>query len=93
MEGGRTGILRRLSLDEPSLKAPHDTVYEELKGISHITRMNTDDLSMAMAIYMLGFSNYSGFNKLITIDNGKVDNENLLRVLYDYATRFSRQNE
>ncbi len=86
-------VIKNVVDESPTVKAPRDTVYEELKGISHITRMNTDDLSMAMAIYMLGFSTYSGFNKLLSVENEKVDNENLLRVLYDYAPRFSRQNE
>jgi hypothetical protein len=41
---------------------PHDTVYEELEGISKKFKVESDDLAIAMAAYMLGFGNYKGFN-------------------------------
>lgn len=40
---------------------PKDTVYEELQRIAKLSNGNTDDMSMAIAIYLLGFSTYLGF--------------------------------
>lgn len=40
----------------------HIAVYEELKGIAQRTGGTNDDISMAIAIYLLGFSTYKGFS-------------------------------
>lgn len=40
---------------------PNDTVYEELQKLSSKLNINNDDLAISMAIYMLGFSDYYGF--------------------------------
>lgn len=42
---------------------PHDTVIEELKGLCKEQNLNDENLTVAMAIYMLGFSSYIGFSK------------------------------
>lgn len=42
---------------------PHDTVMEELIAIANENNLENRDLAIAMAIYMLGFSTYSGFTK------------------------------
>ncbi len=42
---------------------PHDTVMEELRVIANEKTGNSEDLSMALAVYMLGFSSYSGFSQ------------------------------
>lgn len=42
---------------------PHDTVIDELKALAKEQQIQPEDLSIAMATYMLGFSTYSGFNK------------------------------
>lgn len=41
------------------INVPEDTVFQDLKAIS-----DRKKISMAMAVYLLGFSEYSGFNKL-----------------------------
>ncbi len=41
---------------------PRDTVIDELKAIASDNNENERDMAMAMAIYMLGFSTYNGFN-------------------------------
>lgn len=44
---------------------PHDTVMEELIKISKEKAPSCDEnTAVAMAIYMLGFSTYNGFNEL-----------------------------
>ena len=42
---------------------PHDTVIDELKALANKLEVQPEDLSIAMATYMLGFGTYSGFNK------------------------------
>lgn len=40
---------------------PNDTVIEELKELSKQYNFESEDLSIAMAVYMLGFGSYNGF--------------------------------
>lgn len=40
---------------------PNDTVMEELKELSKQYNFKSKDLSIAMAVYMLGFGSYNGF--------------------------------
>ena len=42
---------------------PHDTVIDELKALATQQDIESEDLSIAMAAYILGFSTYNGFNK------------------------------
>lgn len=43
---------------------PNDTVYEELKAIAKESNIDNKDLAMSMAIYLLGFSSYDGFQSI-----------------------------
>lgn len=40
---------------------PNDTVFDEIRMIASQQNYDSEDLSIAMAIYLLGFSNYLGF--------------------------------
>lgn len=40
---------------------PHDTVIDELKGLAKEQNIESEDLAIAMAAYMLGFGSYKGF--------------------------------
>jgi hypothetical protein len=40
---------------------PHDTVIDELKAMAKGQNLESEDLSIAMAAYMLGFGTYNGF--------------------------------
>ena len=40
---------------------PNDTVFDELKEKAKQQKLNDNELSMSIAVYMLGFSNYIGF--------------------------------
>ena len=40
---------------------PHDTVMDELRALASGQNMESDDLAMAMAVYMLRFGSYKGF--------------------------------
>ncbi|WP_294241398.1 Eco47II family restriction endonuclease [Pseudobutyrivibrio sp.] len=68
------------------VKVPHDSVMSELHRIAE--EMNTDDenLAMALAVYLLGFSTYNGFSKVAGNVVDDVD-ENSLKRIYEYAKR------
>ena len=40
---------------------PNDTVIDELKAVAAEKKMQSNDLAIAMAVYMLGFGGYKGF--------------------------------
>ena len=42
---------------------PHDTVIDELRELASKQNIESDDLAVAMAVYMLGFGSYKGFSK------------------------------
>lgn len=74
------------------VKVPHDSVMSELRRIAK--EMNTDDenLAMALAVYLLGFSTYNGFSKVAGNVVDDVD-ENALKRIYEYARRTVAINE
>ncbi len=41
---------------------PNDTVFQELKEIAADHNLESEDLAIALAVYMLGFSGYKGFS-------------------------------
>ena len=49
---------------EGSNLVPNDTVIDELKMIAEESKIENSDLALALAIYMLGFSTYSGFRSI-----------------------------
>ena len=67
-----------------NVNVPHDTVIQELRKIAELFYEETDEGAMAMAVYMLGFSSYTGFEQA----NEKEEMNNLsLNRLYEYAKR------
>ncbi len=53
---------------------PHDTVIDELKAIAASQNIESEDMAIAMAAYMLGFCSYKGFV-----------NEESRKVFYQYG--------
>ena len=43
---------------------PEDTVYKELKDKAEKLNLDDNELAIAIAVYLLGFSSYSGFNDI-----------------------------
>lgn len=74
------------------VKVPHDSVMSELRRIAK--EMNTDDenLAMALAVYLLGFSTYNGFSKVAGNVVDDVD-ENALKRIYEYARRIVKKDK
>lgn len=73
------------------VKVPHDSVMSELRRIAK--EMNTDDenLAMSLAVYLLGFSTYNGFSKVVGNVVDDVD-ENALKRIYEYARRIVKKD-
>lgn len=42
---------------------PHDTVIDELRELAAKQDIESEDLAIAIAVYMLGFGSYKGFLK------------------------------
>ncbi|GBG96264.1 Eco47II family restriction endonuclease [Lactococcus termiticola] len=51
-------IIKQVVSAADKLETPKDTVLEELKAISE-----KQDISIELAVYLLGFESYNGFNK------------------------------
>lgn len=54
-------IIEKVVKDLDSSIIPHDTVIDELKALANEQTIESEDLAIAMAIYMLGFGTYKGF--------------------------------
>lgn len=68
------------------VKVPHDSVMNELRRIAKQMDNNDENLAMALSVYLLGFSTYSGFSKVAGNVVDEVD-ENALKRIYEYAKR------
>jgi len=66
------------------LHTPNDVAIDELRNVAMNTVGTVDDFSMAVAVYLLGFSTYNGFDKLAGKGSPKDD---LLKRVYQYAKR------
>ncbi|MDO4295880.1 MAG: Eco47II family restriction endonuclease [bacterium] len=79
------GVIHAVVNEEESVQVPHDTVVDELKRVAEIYTKQSEELAMAMAVYMLGFSTYLGFGDKMQI-NFELDNkEGLLKRIYEYT--------
>ncbi|MEA4820899.1 MAG: Eco47II family restriction endonuclease, partial [Erysipelotrichales bacterium] len=58
------GVIQKAVDNLENANIPHDTVLEELKEIAARQEGEPEDLAIAMAVYMLGFGSYNGFNNL-----------------------------
>ena len=79
-------IINAVVNEEGSVTVPNDTVMDELRKVAALCDGENDELSMAMAVYMLGFNTYMGFgNKMqkeLKLDN---DKDVMLKRIYEYA--------
>lgn len=57
------GVIQRVVEADGQSLVPTDTVIEELRSMANEQRIENYELSMAMAIYLLGFSSYLGFRE------------------------------
>lgn len=61
-------VIQKVVEEDGAELVPRDTVYDDLKTIADEAQFDSEDLSLALAIYMLGFSNYAGFRSLLEPD-------------------------
>ena len=80
------GVINSVVNEEGSVAVPNDTVIDELRNVAELYPDQTEELSMAMAVYMLGFNTYMGFGNRIQQKLG-VDNNSMLKRIYEYSRR------
>lgn len=53
-------VINSVVNEEGGVEVPHDTVIDELRKVESLYGEENGELSMAMAVYMLGFNTYMG---------------------------------
>lgn len=56
-------VIKKAVSDLDNGIVPHDTVVDELKSLARDKDIASEDLALAMAVYMLGFGSYKGFSR------------------------------
>ena len=85
-------VIEKVVKQDRTVQVPHDTVLQELKNIADMTGKKSEDMAMAVAVYMLGFNSYLGFANLVGNDGGSTVNENYLKSIYAYAKKVCTMN-
>ena len=81
-------VINSVVNEEGSVSIPHDTVIDELRNVAEVYSEQTEDLAMAMAVYMLGFHTYMGFGNKMEQQLGRAcGNAGMLKRIYEYAKR------
>lgn len=78
-------VIEKVVKQDGTIQTPQDTVFQELKNIAAMSGKETEDMAMAIAVYMLGFNSYLGFAGLIGNDKDSIENENFLERIYAYV--------
>lgn len=78
------GVINAVVNEDESVQVPEDTVIPELRRIADLYSQQSEDIAMNMAIYLLGFNTYFGFEGQ---QNAAFfgDDEMLLKRIYEYA--------
>ena len=61
-------IIQKVVENEGANLVPEDTVFDELKSIANGIDKEKNERAFNLAIYMLGFSSYSGFRSILSSD-------------------------
>lgn len=72
--------------EESIVTVPKDSVNQELKKIAELYGEQSEDLTMAMAVYMLGFHTYLGFCQQEK-EPFVGDKDGMLKRIYEYAKK------
>lgn len=78
-------VIHSVVLEKDGVKMPSDSVILELRNIAGLFEEYPKDLSLAMAVYMLGFSTYQGFREVFRRKTGLNGEDAALKWLYEYA--------
>lgn len=80
-------VIHTVVNEEGAVAVPQDTVMQELRKVAGIYTKQSEELAMAMAIYILGFHTYQGFcqqSKELLL--GETDG--MMKRIYEYAKQF-----
>ena len=78
--------------EECGVKVPHDTVSDELEKVASLYKNENRELSMALAVYILGFNTYMGFSDRILGELGGTK-DGMLKRIYEYVKQFSKYDK
>ena len=78
--------------EECGVKVPHDTVSDELEKVASLYKNENREVSMAMAVYILGFNTYMGFSDRILGELGGTK-DGMLKRIYEYVKQFSKYDK
>ena len=84
-------LIRRVSMDQfyAILTGEEDAFYKTCMALPEVINSVVNEegeLSMAMAVYMLGFNTYMGFGDKIRGELGE-DKDGMLRRIYEYVKK------
>ena len=85
-------VINSVVNEEGGVEVPHDTVIDELRKVASLYGDENDELSMAMAVYMLGFNTYMGFGDKIRGELGE-SKDGMLKRIYEYVKRVEEAYE
>ena len=81
-------VMNAVVNEESSVNVPNDTVVDELRNVAALYDEENSELSMAMAVYMLGFNTYIGFGNKVQQELGLGnDKDVMLKRVYEYVKR------
>lgn len=81
-------VINAVVNEESSVNVPNDTVVDELRNVAALYDEENSELSMAMAVYMLGFNTYIGFGNKVQQELGLGnDKDVMLKRVYEYVKR------
>ncbi len=81
------GVIQKVVSMGDEVRVPHDTVLHELKNIADKLGETDENLSMAMAVYLLGFSTYNGFLTSVERFTDSQNETNMIKRVYQYAKK------
>lgn len=82
-------VINSIVNEEGGVEVPHDTVIDELRKVTSLYGDENGELSMAIAVYMLGFNTYMGFGDKIRGELGE-DKDGMLKRIYEYVERMQK---
>ncbi|MBR0380911.1 MAG: Eco47II family restriction endonuclease [Eubacterium sp.] len=78
------GVIDSVVNEDGAVHVPEDTVVQELRRIAGLYTEQSENMAMAMAVYLLGFNTYLGFEEQGR-EEFSGDNEAMLKRIYEYA--------
>lgn len=85
-------VIEKVVKQDSKVKVPCDTVIEELKKIADMSGRESEDIAMAVAVYMLGFNSYLGFSDLLkNVESIGSYDDNYLKRIYNYVKALEKE--